>query len=78
VTDVISLRYKRLGRLAQAKAVLEARAQECAQAEQTEVDGKPRAPEEKARRSKHRGRMPKPPEPGPRSTVKTTSPRLLD
>jgi transposase len=68
VEDELTLRQKRLENLAQAKAVLEARAQERYQAEKAEYDAKQRAREEKARkhRRKPRGRAPKPPTPGPR------------
>jgi hypothetical protein len=52
--------------LAQAKAVLEARAQERDQAEKAEYDAKLHTHAEKARRKKRCGRMPQPPEPGPR------------
>jgi transposase len=66
VEDEVALRQQRLESLAQAKAVLEARAQERYHAEQTEYQAKLRVHEEKARRKKRRGRKPKPPEPGPR------------
>jgi transposase len=66
ITDEVALRQQRLVNLAQAKAVLEARAQERYQAEHAEYEAKQRAYEEKARRKKRRGRKPKPPEPGPR------------
>jgi transposase len=68
VEDELALRQKRLENLAQAKAVLEARAQERYQAEQAEYEAEQRAREEKARkhRRKPRGRAPKPPQPGPR------------
>jgi transposase len=68
VDDEIALRQKRLENLAQAKAVLEARAQERYAAEQAEHEAKVRVREEKARkrRRKPHGRAPKPPEPGPR------------
>jgi hypothetical protein len=66
VEDEVALRQQRLANLAQAKAVLEARAQERYQAEKAEYEAKLRAHEEKARRKKRRGRKPKPPEPGPR------------
>lgn len=66
VADEVALRQQRLASLAQAKAVLEARAQERDQAEQAEYQAKLRAHEEKARRRKRRGRKPKPPETGPR------------
>jgi len=68
VEDEIGLRQKRLESLAQAKTVLEARAQERYQAEKAEYEAKQRAREEKARkhRRKPRGRAPQPPQPGPR------------
>jgi transposase len=68
IGDEVAIREARLVNLAQAKAVLEARAQERYQAEKAEYDAKLRQREEKARRSKRRarGRKPKPPEPGPR------------
>jgi transposase len=67
IPDEIALRQERLAHLAEAKAVLEARAQARHQAEQAEYDAKMRAREDKARRTKHkpRGRAPKPPTPGP-------------
>lgn len=68
IADEVALREARLVNLAQAKAVLEARAHERYQAEKAEYAAKLRGREEKARRSKRRprGRKPKPPEPGPR------------
>jgi len=68
VRDEIALRQEQLANLAQAKAVLEARAQERFAAEQAEYAAKQREREEKARRTKRRrgGRKPKPPQPGPR------------
>jgi transposase len=68
VEDEIALRQKRLENLAQAKAVLEARAQERYQAEKAKYEAKQRARAEKARKHhrKPRGRAPKPPQPGPR------------
>jgi len=66
VLDEVAIREARLVNLAQAKAVLDARAQERYQAEKAEYDAKLRAHEEKAGRKKRRGRKPKPPEPGPR------------
>jgi hypothetical protein len=65
--DEIALRQERLAQLAQAKAVLEARAQTRYQAEQAEYEAKIRAREEKAWKTKHkpRGKAPKPPTPGP-------------
>ncbi len=67
ISDEVAIREARLVNLAQAKAVLEARAQERYQAEKAEYDAKLRAREEKARRKKRRGRKPKPPAPGPRA-----------
>jgi transposase len=68
VSDEVALRNTRLARLAQAKAVLDARAKERDAAEQTEYEAKVREREWKARRSgrKPRGRGPTPPTPGPR------------
>ncbi len=65
--EEIAFRQERLDHLAQAKAVLEARAQERYAAEKAAYDAKVREREEKARRHKRppRGRAPKPPEPGP-------------
>ncbi len=67
IPDEIALRQKRLAQLAEAKAVLEARAEARHQAEQAEYEAKVRAREDKARRTKRkpRGRAPKPPTPGP-------------
>lgn len=64
----IAFRQERLEHLAQAKAVLDARAQERDAAEKAEYDAKVREREAKARRNKRppRGRAPKPPAPGPR------------
>lgn len=65
--DEMALRQERLAHLAEAKAVLEARAQARYAAEQAEYEAKVRAREEKARTTKRkpRGRGPKPPTPGP-------------
>jgi transposase len=65
----VAFRQARLVNLAQAKAVLETRAQERYQAEQAEYEAKLRAREEKARQTgrKPRGRAPQPPVPGPRA-----------
>jgi transposase len=65
----VAFRQERLVNLAQAKAVLEARAQERYEAEQAEYEAKRRAREEKARQTgrKPPGRAPKPPAPGPRA-----------
>jgi transposase len=68
VADEIALRQARLARLAEAKAVLDARAQERYEAEQAEYEAKLREREEKERKSgrKPGGRPPEPPTPGPR------------
>lgn len=65
----IALRQERLANLAQAKAVLEARAQERYEAEKVEYEAKLREREEKAQQTGRnpRGRTPQPPTPGPRS-----------
>lgn len=65
--DAMSLRKERLENLAQAKAVLEARAQERYAVEKAEYDEKVREREAKARKPGKRpgGRAPKPPEAGP-------------
>jgi len=67
IADEIAIRQERLANLAQAKQVLEARAQERYAAEKAEYDAKLCEREEKARQDhrKPRGRTPKPPEPGP-------------
>jgi len=69
IPDEIALRQERLAQLAQAKAILEARAQARYAAEQAEYQAKVQAREEKARRTKRkpRGKAPKPPTPGPRA-----------
>ena len=68
VGDEIARRQERLARLAEAKAVLEARAAERDAAEQAAYQAKLREREEKTRRTGRppRGRSPKPPTPGPR------------
>ena len=68
VEHEVALRQERLANLAEAKAVLEARAQERAAAEQAEYEAKLRARAEKAQETGHkpRGRAPQPPAPGPR------------
>jgi len=68
VEDEIAWRQARLERLAEAKAVLEARAQARYEAEQAEYEEKLRQREEKASKKgqKPRGRPPKPPTAGPR------------
>ena len=65
----IALRQERLLNLAQAKAVLEARAQERYEAEKAEYDAKMREREEKTKRTgrKPGGKAPKPPTAGPRA-----------
>jgi transposase len=64
----ISMRQERLLNLAQARAVLEARAQARYELEQAEYEAKMRAREERAKETgrKPPGRPPKPPVPGPR------------
>ena len=66
VADEITLRQERLARLAEAKQVLQARAQERQAAEQAEYEAKLRQREQKAERTgrKPRGRPPTPPAPG--------------
>lgn len=68
VEEEIAFRQERLAHLAQAKAVLEARAHERDAAEKAAYDAKVHEREEKSRQNKRppRGRAPKPPEPGPR------------
>jgi transposase/sRNA-binding protein len=68
VSDEVALRRARLARLAEAKAVIDARAKERDAAERAEYEAKVREREEKARKSrrKPRGRGPTPPTPGPR------------
>ena len=68
--DEIRRRKDRLVQLAEAKAVVQARAAERAAVEHAEYAAKVRAREEKARRRGRQpgGRAPKPPEPGPRDT----------
>ena len=70
VSNEIALRQVRLARLAEAKAVLEARAKERDAAEQAEYQAKVREREEKARKGggKPRGKPPTPPLAGPRPT----------
>jgi transposase len=65
----IALREERLLNLAQAKAVLEARAEERHEAEKAEYEAKLREREEKAKRTgrKPGGRKPQPPTAGPRA-----------
>jgi transposase len=66
IEDEITFRKDRLANLAEAKAVLEARAQERYEAEQAEYQAKMRDREEEAKRTgrKPRGRAPQPPVPG--------------
>jgi len=68
IEDELTLRQERLAKLAQAKAVLDVRAQERDAAEQAEYQAKLRAREDKARQTgrQPRGRAPQPPTPGPR------------
>jgi transposase len=68
IPDELAFRQARLENLAQAKAVLEARARERDAAEQAAYEAKVRERAEKAQKTKHkpRGRHPKPPQPGPR------------
>jgi transposase len=69
ISDEIALRTARLARLAEAKAVLEARAKERHALEQAEYDAKLREREAKAAKSgrKPGGRPPQPPTAGPRA-----------
>ena len=69
ISDEIALRPARLARLAEAKAVLEARAKERHALEQAEYDAKMREREAKAAKSgrKPGGRPPQPPTAGPRA-----------
>jgi transposase len=69
ISAEIALRTARLARLAEAKAVLEARAKERHALEQAEYDAKVREREEKAAKSgrKPGGRPPQPPTAGPRA-----------
>ncbi len=68
IAEEIALRQDRLARLAEAKAVLEARAQERAAQEQAEYEAKMAARAEHERSTGHapRGRPPTVPTPGPR------------
>jgi transposase len=68
IPDEIVLRQERLANLAQAKAVLEARAQERYEAEKAEYEARLRERDKKAAKTKRKrgGRKPKPPQPGPR------------
>lgn len=69
VEEEITFRQERLAHLAQAKAVLEARAQERDAAAQAAYEAQVREREEKARKNQRppRGRAPKPPTPGPQA-----------
>jgi len=68
VEDEVTLRAKRLAKLAEAKAVLETRAQERYAQEKAEYEAKMQARTQKVRKRhrKPKGRPPHPPEPGPR------------
>ena len=68
IEDEITFRKNRLTNLAEAKSVLEARAQERYEAELAEYEAKMRVRKEKAEQTGHkpRGRAPQPPTPGPR------------
>ena len=68
VANEVALRQQRLGNLAQAKQVLEARAAERYAAEQAAYEAKLQMRQAKAQASGHkpRGRAPQPPTPGPR------------
>jgi len=70
IADEIALRQERLIRLAEAKAVLQARAQERYALEQAEYEAKLRVRAAKAQRTgrKPRGRTPTPPSPDPQDT----------
>lgn len=70
VRQEIALRQARLARLAEAHAMLEARAKDRDAAAQAAYEAKLQAREEKARRTGRtpRGRPPTPPTPGPRAT----------
>lgn len=68
IEDEITLRQERLVNLAEAKKVLEARAQERYVAEKAEYEAKVQERKKKARKRHHKpkGRPPQAPEPGPR------------
>jgi hypothetical protein len=70
VRQEIAIRQARLARLAEAQAMLEARAKDRDAVEQAAYEAKLQAREEKARRTGRtpRGRPPTPPTPGPRAT----------
>ncbi len=67
IQDEIAFRKARLESLAEAKAVLDARAKERYEAEKAEYEAKLKEREAKARKrhQKPRGKEPKPPEEGP-------------
>jgi transposase len=68
IDNEIKLRRKKMASLAQAKAVLDARARQYHAEEQAEYERKMAARREKEEKTgkKSRGRVPQPPEPGPR------------
>lgn len=68
LADEVAIRQQRLGRLAEAKKVLELRAEERYQAEQGEFEANQRARDAKAERNNRKppGPPPQPPTPGPR------------
>ncbi len=68
VQDEVTLRQDRLLKLAEAKAILDQRAQERYEGEKAEYDAKLRAREAKAQKRKRKpgGKTPNPPEAGPR------------
>ena len=70
VREEIGRRENRLARLAKAKAVLEARAQECSAVEQADYEAKlaQRAERERTTGRRPGGRPPSPPVPGPRDS----------
>lgn len=70
VQDEVTLRQERLLKLAEAKVILEQRAQERYAGEKAEYDNKMREREVKAQKRKRKqgGKPPKPPEAGPRDT----------
>lgn len=68
IANEVALRQRRLGNLAEAKQVLEARAKERYAAEQAEYEAKLQVRQAKAEETGHKpgGRAPQPPTPGPR------------
>lgn len=68
IVDEIALRQERLAKLAQAKAVLDARAHERYEAEKAEYDAHMQRRQEQTRQNKRKpgGPAPQPPQPGPR------------